>query len=92
MIVRISGEDQYQLDDADRARLDELDAAVEEAIEVGDEETFKARLQMLVDFVHARGEALPEDVLEGSDLILPPADLSLAEARDDFASGSLIPD
>jgi hypothetical protein len=92
MIVRISGEDQYQLDDSDRARLGELDAEVEEAVEAGDEESFRARLETLVAFVRARGEALPEDVLEGSDLILPPADLSLAEARDDFTSGSLIPD
>ena len=92
MIVRISGDDQYVLEDDERTRLNELDDEVQEAIEAGDEESFKARLQTLVDFVHARGEALPEDVLEGSDLILPPADLSLAEARDDFASGGLIPD
>jgi PspA-Associated protein len=92
MIVRISGEDQYELEDSDRARLDELDNEVQEAIEAGDEESFKARLQTLMDFIHERGHTLPEDVLEGSDLILPPPDLSLAEAREDFASEGLLPD
>jgi hypothetical protein len=92
MIVRISGEDQYQLDDGDRAHLSELDNEIQQAIEAGDEETFKARLQTLVDFVRARGQALPEDILEGSDVILPPPDLTLAEARDDFTAEGLIPD
>ena len=37
MIVRISGEDQYRLDDDQTAKLNELDNAVVAACEGGDE-------------------------------------------------------
>ena len=35
---------------------------------------------------------LAEDELEGSDLILPPSDISLAEAQSEFTGVGLIPD
>ena len=35
----------------------------------------------MLDFVRSTGERLADDDLEGSDMILPPSDISLAEAR-----------
>lgn len=92
MIVRISGEDQYRLEDADASTLNSLDDAVQEAIEAGDEEAFQRSFQALLDFVRSEGRPVAEDDLEGSDIILPPPDLTLAEARDEFSAEGLIPD
>ncbi len=91
MIVRISGEDQYRLDGVD-GRVNELDTAVVAAVEAGDEQRFRSAYDELLSFVRTQGAALAEDELEGSDLILPPADISLAEAQSEFTGAGLIPD
>ena len=80
MIVRISGEDQYRLADERRRRLNELEQAVVTAVEGGDEDGFDDRYEALLDFVRAHGERVGDDEIETSDLILPPPDLSFAEA------------
>ncbi|HEX3432902.1 MAG TPA: hypothetical protein VHT25_02450 [Solirubrobacteraceae bacterium] len=92
MIVRISGEDQYRLADDQTAQLNELDNAVVAACEGGDENGYAARFAALLDFVRDHGERVGDDELEGSDLILPPADLSFAEAGKAFNGEGLIPD
>jgi hypothetical protein len=92
MIVRISGEDQYRLDSAEDGRLNELDNAVLAAVEGGEDERFHAAYQELLQFVRAKGTPVGDDELEGSDLILPPADISLTEAAGEFTGEGLIPD
>jgi hypothetical protein len=42
--------------------------------------------------VRAHGELLADDELEGSDMMLPPPDISLDEARTEFTGEGLIPD
>ena len=84
MIVRISGEDQYRLDDGLHDRLNQLDKAVITAAHDGDETGFRAAFDELLGFVRANGTLVGEDEIETSDLILPPADLSLAEAGTEF--------
>jgi hypothetical protein len=91
MIVRISGDNQYRLDGVD-GRVDELDKAVLAAIEAGDEQHFRSAYNELLAFVRDNGTPLAEDELEGSDLILPPSDISLAEAQSEFTGAGLIPD
>jgi hypothetical protein len=90
MIVRVSGEGQYRLDDVSE-RLHELDNAVVAAIQAGDEAGFRSAYDALLAFVR-EGAPLAEDELEGSDLILPPPDLSLEEAEREFSAEGLIPD
>lgn len=92
MIVRISGEGQYDLADDEAARLNELESVVIAAVEAGSEDDYAKSFAALLDHVRAAGEAVPEDELEGSDIILPPADISLAEAAADFTGEGLIPD
>jgi hypothetical protein len=92
MIVRISGEDQYRLDSTDDERLNELDNAVVTAVEAGDEPRFRSAYDELLAFVRTEGTPLADDELEGSDLILPPPDISLAEAQSEFTGAGLIPD
>lgn len=92
MIVRISGEGQYRLDDHHREALNELDDSAVAAVEADDEERFRSTFEGMLDFVRNAGAALEADELVGSDLILPPADLSLAEAKTEFSGEGLIPD
>ncbi len=91
MIVRIATEGQYELSDESRATLGELDNQVVAVCQAGDEEQFKATFRRLLDFVRAEGRPLSDDRLVGSDLILPPPDLSLEEARAEFSGEGLIP-
>jgi hypothetical protein len=92
MIVRISGEGQFDLADSEAARLNELERAVIEAAEQGDEESYAPAFAALLHHVRSAGAAVPDDTLEGSDVILPPADTSLAEAAAEFTGEGLIPD
>jgi hypothetical protein len=92
MIVRISGEDQYRLADEKREELNELDNAVVAACEGRDETRYAKSFAALLDYVRSNGERVGDDELEGSDLILPPADLSFEEAGTAFSGEGLIPD
>jgi hypothetical protein len=92
MIVRISGEDQYELPGDDLARLNELESAVVATVEGGREEEFTGAYAALLDYVRSTGTRVGDDELKGSDVILPPADLSFDEAGRDFTGDGLIPD
>jgi len=92
VIVRISGEDQYRLPDADASRLNELENAVVAVVEGGREDGFAEAFGALLDYVRTQGTPVGEDELEGSDLILPPADLTFQEAGSEFTGEGLIPD
>ena len=92
MIVRVLGEGQWRVDDGLKAKLHELDEEVARAVESGDEEALHASLAALADAVRSEGEELPAEDLSPSDAIVPPADLSLAEARELMANDGFIPD
>jgi hypothetical protein len=92
VIVRIANEEQYKVDDSHHAKLDELDDAVVAAVEAGDEDRFHQLFEELLAFVRSNGEALPDDDLHASDVILPPADLTFVEAGEEFTGEGLIPD
>lgn len=92
MIVRISNEGQYRIPDEDRARLNELDNAVVAAVEADDEDRFHETFEELLQFIRSEGTELGDDEVESSDVIVPPADLTLAEAEADFTGDGLIPD
>ena len=91
MIVRISGEGQFSIDDEATAELNRLDSELEAAVNRNDEAAFTAALHGLLDQVRARGSALPADTLEPSDLILPPEDASMDEVREMLTEEGLIP-
>lgn len=92
MIVRISGEGQWRLADDVRERVNELDNAAVDAVDAGDEPRFHEQFDALLAMVRTDGERLPADDLQPSDVILPPSDLSFAEAGRDFTGEGLIPD
>ncbi len=92
MIVRLMGEGQYRVDDACLTRLNELDDGAVEALEREDEAELDARLDEMWGVVRDQGNRLDDGDLTPSDLIIPPSDLSLEEARELFTGEGLIPD
>ena len=82
MIVRILGEGQYRLDDAELDVLNRLDDEVEAAAEAGDAERLTRALGALLAEVRSQGTEVADDVLVDSDLILPDADSTLEEIRE----------
>ena len=92
MIVRLMGEGQYRIDDALRARLEELDGRAVAALERDDEAELDGRLDEMWRLVESEGEALPPEDLHPSDVIIPPSDLTLEETRALFSEDGLIPD
>ena len=92
MIVRLMGEGQFEVDDSLKARLDELDAATEQAVTAGDGEALDAALRALHDEVRNAGEKLDDAHLGASDAVVPPDDFSLDEARRLLAGEDVFPD
>ena len=91
MIVRILGEGQWKLSDEQLTSLNELDAAVESAVDGGDQDTFRRSLEALLDAVRSTGVPLADESLEDSDLILPPSDATIDEVRGLLNDDGLIP-
>jgi hypothetical protein len=92
VIVRIATDTQYRLPDADVERLNELDNQVVQAVEAGDEARFQQLYAQMVELVQTDGELMDDDELVESDVILPPPDVTLAEAASEFTGEGLIPD
>jgi hypothetical protein len=91
VIVRISTEGQYELFENDEEVLNTLDNEAVAACEAGDEQQFHDVFTRLLDYVRTNGQPIPEDRLAPSDLILPPPDVSLEEAKNEFSGEGLIP-
>ena len=91
MIVRIATEGQYELTESDAETLNELDNRAVAVCDTGDEEQFKQAFNELIEFVREHGHPVAEDVLEPSDVIVPPPDVSFEEAKAEFSGEGLIP-
>jgi hypothetical protein len=92
VIVRVSGEGQFRLPDGDSERLNELDNRAVNAVEQGDERGFRELWTQMLELVAADGNAIDGDDLVESDVIMPPRDISFAEAKAEFTGDGLIPD
>jgi hypothetical protein len=91
VIIRILGEGQLQVDDSATDELNVLDAALERAVNAGDEKAERTALTALLDRVRSLGTPLAEDAIEPSDLILPYSDAGLEDVRGMMAGEGLIP-
>ena len=92
MIVRIMGEGQYRLGDDVLARVNELDNAAVAAVDGDNEDGFHAAFEEMLDVIRNEGDHLGDEEIETSDVIVPPADTSFAEASAEFTGDGLIPD
>jgi hypothetical protein len=92
MIVRVAGEGQFRLPDEDAERLNQLDNRAVSAVEQGDVAGFAELWTQMLELVAADGNAVGDDELVESEVILPPRDISFEEARAEFTGEGLIPD
>jgi hypothetical protein len=92
VIVRLMGEGQYRVDDSLQDRLNELDDQAMAALEASNEVELDQKLEQMFALVRAEGQPLPDDDLSASDVIIPPADLTLEETRELVSHEGLIPD
>ena len=91
MIVRILGEGQFEVAEAAVAELNELDAALEAAVERNDDAAFGPALAALLARVRAVGSPTEADDLRPSELIIPQPDATMAEVRKLLTDEGLIP-
>lgn len=91
MIIRILGKGQLDVPDAASAELNELDAAVETAVERGDEAAFRSALEALLARVEDVGSPADAADLRPSELIIPGPDASMDEVRRLLTDEGLIP-
>ena len=92
MIVRIMGEGQYRVSEALCSELNQIDNRIVTLVTEGKAVEFKEELAKLVSEIKSRGEAIdPEEIIE-SNIIVPPEDLSLEEAKDIFKGEGIFED
>jgi hypothetical protein len=91
MIVRISGEGQFDVPDPHVEELNRLDDDLTKAVDAGDEGQFKTALEALLTSVRTAGEELPADWIGPSDLVLPSPDATIHEVREVLGDEGLIP-
>ena len=91
MIMRILGEGQYEIAEEHLNHLNELDSALQEAADAGDEAAFATALSALLDAVRSLGPPLPDARITPSDLVLPDEATSLTQVRELLSDEGLIP-
>ncbi|AET65171.1 PspA-associated protein PspAA [Methanothrix harundinacea] len=92
MIIRIMGEGQYRISSALLDDLNVIDNNIVERVAKEDEAGLKEELSRLIATIKAKGEPLdPKEIVE-SEVIVPPGDLTLAEAARVFRGSGLIED
>ena len=91
MIVRISGEGQFEVPEGHVEELNRLDDDLTKAVDRGDDAQFTAALEALLVSIRSAGEELPADWIGPSDLVLPSPDSSIHEVREVLGDEGLIP-
>lgn len=92
MIVRLMTEGRFEVDDEVAKGLNDIDEQAGAALERGDEAQLAELLRRMAEAVRTNGIRVPDEDTSASDAIIPPADLSLDEARRLFDDEGLIPD
>lgn len=89
MIVRLMGEGQYEIDKKHLDAVNKIDNNIVQIINTG-ETAFNAEYKKLFDYVRKNGKKIPDEIIKPSDIIIPPADITLEEARKIFKGEGLI--
>ncbi len=90
MIVRISGTGQFELDDDGVRELDRLDTDLTAALHASETQQFHRLLAETIDYIRRHGAPLAAERVVGSEVIVPPEDVSLDEAKLFFTDEGLM--
>jgi len=91
MIIRISGDGQYEIDERTLGQLNAVDDDLEDAVQAGDGERFSRELGRLLTLVRGAGVRCDSNHLAPSELILPPDDITLAQLAGELSTDGLVP-
>jgi len=92
MIVRIMSDGQYKLSGFFLDEMNKMDNSIVSALEKEDHKLFDRKYANLVEYVHYNGKRVPAKEIIESDFILPPADVTVEEAKLFFEGEGVIPD
>ncbi len=92
MIVRLMGEEQYEFDEKHLDAINKIDNDIVKIVNGRDEVAFRAQFKKLIDYVRKNGKKIPYEIIKPSDIIIPPADITLEEANKIFRGEGLIKD
>jgi methylaspartate ammonia-lyase len=92
MIIRIMGEGQFDVENVDQDLLQKYDNQVEDAVNAGNEEAARTALSALHEYVTANGQAVADDYLGSSDVVIPFVDATSAEIAELLTGEGFIPD
>jgi hypothetical protein len=84
MIIRVMGLGQFEVKSSLYDDLNIIDNTIVEYVNSGDEKAFKISLEKLITLIVENGKRLPDEEIVQSDAVIPPADLTLCEAREIF--------
>jgi hypothetical protein len=91
MIVRVLGEGQLEVPQAEVEGLQALDNALQAALDSDDDDAFRTALGALLERVRAVGKPIPDDEIKPSGLILPAGDAHVDDVRAMLTDEGLIP-
>ncbi len=92
MIVRLMGEGQYELSKAQVDELNKIDNNIVSIVNSNDEDRFRHEFKKLIDYVRMNGKRIADDIIKPSDIIIPPEDITIEEAKSIFKGEGLIKD
>lgn len=92
MIVRIMGAGQYEMNKEQVEELNRIDNNLVQIVDNNNEKAFRTEFKKLTDYVHRMGKHIPDDIIKPSDVIIPPEDITLEEAKKIFKGDGLIED
>ena len=84
MIIRIMGQGQYRVKSSLFDDLNAIDNKIVGYVQKGDEKGYKKSLAELIGMILRDGKVVPSKDLVESDIIVPPVDMTLEEARQVF--------
>ncbi len=84
MIIRIMGDGQYTVNSSLFDALNAIDNEIVGIVQKEDEKQFTQRLHDLIALIRKEGKRVSDSELVESDVIVPPADMTLVEARHVF--------
>jgi hypothetical protein len=90
MIIRILGEGQFLLDEVHLEKVNAIDNQIVVDVTQGNKVKYEQNLAKLISTVKELGQPLDPARIIASDIIIPPPDMSLEEARKVFAGEGLI--
>jgi len=92
MIIRIMGEGQYDVDERVVEELNVIDNRIVDHVSKNEEVAFREGLGRLISTVKSNGKQVDAKEIVKSDIIIPPRDLTLEEAKGIFKGDGLIKD